>query len=72
MKLTDIDMRAYSIYSEIEGYSKITNKYNPIMSLDDFIYDKNIHNNNYVYKFYNLAKKELRKEKLEKLNDYRN
>ena len=60
MELTNLDMRAYSLYCEIEGYDKIKKSYNTLMSLDTFIF----RNKEY---YYNLAKKELRKEKLNEL-----
>ena len=67
MILTNLDMRAYSLYCEMEGYNKIEKYYIPLLSLDDFIYDKEIRQMNYKDKYYNLAKKELRKEKLNEL-----
>jgi len=67
MKLTDLDMRAYSLYCEMEGYNKITKEYYPIMALDGFIYGRHTLSEKYINNFYNLAKKEIRKEKLNEL-----
>ena len=67
MELTELDMRAYSIYIEIEGYNKITKEYYPTMALDGFIYSKHTKSEKYINNFYNLAKKEIRKEKLNEL-----